>query len=200
MTPLESRRHVRVALKKARYRIVDRMAKSIAILLAYNRFDVPPTSMSFKSIEMLKALRDKMFAKENALSHEVVIIPPTRKVFSLTSSLPRLPTDLTMPILKARTPEHPRWMSSRPKPDPFQEGDIVWINYKGQGELFKGAVMGVRESDGALDIAYLDSDRQHAVPPDLALPEVPLIENGHVMHNPKESVAQVLRVKPNGLD
>ena len=197
MTPLESRRHVRTALKMARYRVVDRMAKSLAILLAYNRFDVPPTSMSFKSIEMLKSLQDKMFAKENALSSEVTK-PATRKVFSLTSSLPRLPTPTAIPTMQARTPEHPRWMTSRPKPDPFRLGDIVWINYKGRGEFFKGAVMGVRESDGALDIAYVDSDRQHGVPLDLAMPEVPLVENGYVMHHAKKSEAQILRVKPNG--
>jgi hypothetical protein len=77
-------------------------------------------------------------------------------------------------------------------------GDVVWVNYKGRGKLFKGVVMGVRETDGALDIAYLDSERQKGVPQDLAIPEVPLVENGHVMHHPKESVAQVLSVKPNG--
>lgn len=197
MSPLECRRHARVALKKARYRIVDRMAKSIDILLAYNRFDAPPTSMSFKSIEMLKSLRDSMFAKENALSNEVIILPAS-KVVSLMSSLPRLPTEMTVPAIKARTPEHPRWVTSRPKPDRFRVGDVVWVNYKGQGELYKGVVMGVRETDGALDIAYLDSERQKGVPQDLAIPEVPLVENGHVMHHPKKSVAQVVSVKPNG--
>ncbi|KAI2498615.1 putative membrane protein (DUF2061) [Fragilaria crotonensis] len=198
MTPFESRRHAMIALKKARNTIVDRTAKSIAILLAYNRFDVPPTSMSAASIDLLKSLKKAIFLPEYTTTTSVLSKPSSNTVFAVKSGLPTLSTAASSSTIRARTSEHARWTSSRPSPTPFQVGDIVWVNYKGRGEFYRGAVVDVQDSDNALHIAYEDGDEQEGVALRLIQPELALVENGYVEHKKKAIHVKVRRVKPNG--
>jgi hypothetical protein len=198
MTPFESRRHAMIALKKARSTIVDRTAKSIAILLAYNRFDVPPTSMSSASIDLLKSLQTAMFLPDHTAKTRVLSKPLSRTTFSVKSYLPTLSTVSSKRTVQTRTSEHTRWMTSRPSPSPFQVGDIVWVNYNGKGEYYMGAVIDVQNSENALHIAYEDGDEQEGVPLRLIQPELSLVENGYVEHKKKAIHVKVRRVKPNG--
>ena len=171
MTPVESRRHVQVALQKARNTVLARTAKSIAILVAYNRFDASPTRLSFDSVDRLQSLRDKLLSDDATSS--VLTKPANRTVISVKSALPRLPVATAMWDIRTRAFDHTHWMTTPPKQCPYQIGDIIWVNYKGLGEYFKGTVMGVSETDGALDMAYVDGERQSEVPVHRAVSEFP---------------------------
>ena len=198
MTPFERRRYAMTALKKARNTILDRTAKSIAILLAYNRFDLSPSSMSAKSTDLLKSLQNALLLPDNAAATIVLSKHSSRSRLSIKSYLPTLSTAASKPAIRARTAQHTRWMTSRPRPSKYQVGDIVLVNYNGSGEYFSGAVTGIRDSDGALHIVYEDGDEQKSVQLHLVEPDLPIVENAYVEHRSQGLHVKVRRVQPNG--
>ena len=74
----------------------------------------------------------------------------------------------------------------------------MWVNYKGRGEFYRGAVVDVQDDDDTLHIAYEEGDEQEEVALRLIQPELALVENGYVEHKQKAIHVKVRRVKPNG--
>jgi hypothetical protein len=206
MSPVDSRRHVEVEIAKARNSIFARFTKSIALLVAYNRFDAPPSALTSAALDMLFSLRKKILAgtkstgkdSKFSLLMKTNIKPP---FFVRAATMPVVASSAISHI-EPRIGNHSRWLQPRLSDEPkFKVGDLVWINYDGGGKFFRGAITKIRKKDGALTLHYDDDEKQSKVPARLAQHDVPLVENVEVTFEKKNGKTQrgkVIRIMPDG--
>jgi hypothetical protein len=196
MSPSQSRRYVLISLKKARDDSIDRLTNDIAMLIAFYRFDASPTALRKTAIKVLQLLQMKLVPVDDFSIHSLVLqrkLEQNLAVMAVKSSLPKV-THISSSVLSIRL------RSSQRIPCLYKKGQFVWVDYKGQGELFKGAITSINEVDRTLEVAYFDGDEEVNVSFELVIPEGPLIENGNVALKVKKKGqnALVTRVRPNG--
>jgi hypothetical protein len=207
MTAWERRRYVRTALNKARNDIVARFSKSLAILIAYNRFDVPSTFMNTKMLETLEDIRNRLHSDtEDERIKRSLLTKVSAPSYMSVRTIVLFPSSRSSALdIIPKTPRHPRWTTSDlPDSRPFEAGDMVWVNYNDEGTFFGGVVWRTNpKMTGAVkSIIYKDGEIQKSVPTRQIVRHVPLEEGAFVSVNNKENkdeYARVTRVRPNDL-
>mmetsp|Transcript_21772 Transcript_21772/g.33055 ORF Transcript_21772/g.33055 Transcript_21772/m.33055 type:complete len:828 (-) Transcript_21772:201-2684(-) len=150
MTPLESYRYAHMTLKKARNYMVDSMTKSLAILIAHNRFDIRDSEMSRGMRKQLNDLKTRMFDIVLPTSEEAVeeAFRRNRRIgasLGIGSVLPRIPDMLAKSYTQTQLIKtSPRWTNLSAK-ETLQVGDRVYINYNEEGAWFRGFIQKVRK-------------------------------------------------------
>jgi hypothetical protein len=193
MSPLDSRRFLQISLKRAQDKSFDHLISDIAMLIAFYRFDATPTVLRKTSIKMLQQLQLKLFPVDDNTLHSPVFHAKPRQNLKLNSFLPKV-SHISTAVRVSRL------RNSHRIPCRYKVGQFVWVDYQGEGELFKGTITSINELEQTLEVAYLDGDEEVDVSFDLVIPEGPLIENGHVSMKTmrKGEKALITRVRPNG--
>jgi len=203
MTPLESYRYVYTSLQKTQNVVMNQIAKSLAILLAYNRFDVAQSHMSQAMRKRLNDLKNQIipFKSASSMKGSVLTNTPTQVRLGIKYILPEIPNlNAKSPYQAKLFPNSQRWIAPPAEDHSFQVGDNVYINYNDGGIWFRGRIKKIRTS-GSLDIHYYDDDKQTKVPRRLAVEEVPLEENMKVLLKQEDTdgiEGTIKRVRPDG--